>query len=637
MARPSVSPHSFLSKTSSKANENKENREDGNISLERQWNKNADKEEEDNKKVKDSKIEQQQNIEFIRRKYILQNKALAKNNSMMQQKMNEMESRISELIKENMQLRKRTTFRAAELKEYLEEKLSGVESGLMRKFGEVFVEMKKIRQEEKIAANPMLDIFLRILEEEPAYTSTPIASDHGAAGDTGSHWGSEKLPEEQQREPFYLPQGRGYLLKMEATRITAETGEVDLNEHVENEGSEGIAKGPSEKEGEQEELEDLLGQQKSQAPERGLSKEPQDIADQAGPLVSESKDRYQPEAKGEEGNVESSLISKYSSRTPEPAKHSTTNSTSNSRSARHTGKKKAGRPKKQVSQPTLSDARDLDKDMKTNTEKTPEIQGNISTTQKIKASKRPEFDVYREEDGMDRQEQVQQPANQRECSQGEAANNIEKRQEQSENVQEDNENINRRRSARNRKSISYRLPSLSKKMRRESERPVGAVDGITYLSRNGAQVKSESEDEDKIEATPDDEVRKRRLPGEVEPRKRMKRQPLGNVTDETTNRGGDTGNHIKDQTGKGKPIEQPKSYKDRRLTTTTTTTTIQDQQGQNHNNTDQNNVINDASIFDFVDDRQDLRTYKREKSTSRPSIPGIKLLQKNQHKRNTVT
>lgn len=640
MARPSVSPHSFLSKTSSKANENKENIEDGNISLERQWTKKADKEEGENKKLKDSKIEQQQNIEFIRRKYILQNKALAKNNSMMQQKVNEMESKISELIKENMQLRKRTTFRAVELKEYLEEKLSGVESGLMRKFGEVFMEMKKIRQEEKIATNPMLDIFLRILEEEPAYTSTPIASDHGTGPDPRSPWRSRELPKQQHRDSFYPPPGKGFLLKMEATKATAETRKADLNEEMEKEGSERAAKGPSVEEDKYEQLEQLLEEQKDQEPEKELPREMQEIADPSS--VSENRKGSEKEAGGEEQGIQSSLVSKDNFAALEPARRTTTKSARKNQSFRHELKRRAGRPKKKVSQHTVSDVRDHDKGKKTNGEEAPEIQRDISISQRGKATKRPEFDVYREEDGMDREESEHKSASQGERLQGEVLSSIEKTPEQGENQQEDDENINRRRSARNRKSISYALPSLSKKMRRESERPVGAVDGITYLSKNGAQVKSENEEDDKIGAKADDEGGKRTLTLDVEPRKRTKRQPLGNVTDESTNRGGDTEKYINDKKDKVKQIEQPKSYKDRRPSTPTTTstptvTTIPGQQEQDNNSNDREKNINDASIFDFVDDRQDLRTYKRENSTSRPSIPGIKLLQKNQHKRNTVT
>ncbi|CUM62683.1 uncharacterized protein PRCAT00000237001 [Priceomyces carsonii] len=113
-------------------------------------------------------------LESMRTKYVLQNKSLAKSNSLMSSKISDMEQKISELINENLRLRKAKSTKDAETKKDLEETFSRLESSLMLKVDEIFQLLKKMRELEGLNHNPLLDILANL--DRPV-TSTPILSD----------------------------------------------------------------------------------------------------------------------------------------------------------------------------------------------------------------------------------------------------------------------------------------------------------------------------------------------------------------------------------------------------------------------------------------------------------------------------
>jgi shugoshin len=108
-------------------------------------------------------------VELIRTKYILQNKSLARSNSVMLAKINEMETTVGDLINENMRLRKSSNNNG--LKGHLEEKMDLIESNIVEKVNEIFQYLKGIREKEGLMMNPQLDILNTI---NRPITSTPI-------------------------------------------------------------------------------------------------------------------------------------------------------------------------------------------------------------------------------------------------------------------------------------------------------------------------------------------------------------------------------------------------------------------------------------------------------------------------------
>ena len=111
-------------------------------------------------------------VELIRTKYILQNKSLARSNSVMLAKINEMETTVGDLINENMRLRKSSNNNG--LKGHLEEKMDLIESNIVEKVNEIFQYLKGIREKEGLMMNPQLDILNNI---NRPITSTPIDND----------------------------------------------------------------------------------------------------------------------------------------------------------------------------------------------------------------------------------------------------------------------------------------------------------------------------------------------------------------------------------------------------------------------------------------------------------------------------
>ncbi|CAK7894685.1 hypothetical protein CAAN1_02S04082 [[Candida] anglica] len=105
------------------------------------------------------KAQNSQNIDSIRRKYSAQNQTLAKNNSVMLSKITTMESKISELINENMAIRRQKSMKELEVKEKLDQKLRSIEDGLYDKFDEMFQMFRTFREREDLPINTRLEVF----------------------------------------------------------------------------------------------------------------------------------------------------------------------------------------------------------------------------------------------------------------------------------------------------------------------------------------------------------------------------------------------------------------------------------------------------------------------------------------------
>lgn len=111
------------------------------------------------KKVKyDNHLGDDIDVETIRLKYIMQNKSLAKTNSLMLVKMSDMESKISELISENMRLRNTRPPKDLLFRKELEDQIDQIENDIFIKFNDVLQLLKRIRATEGLAANSNLDV-----------------------------------------------------------------------------------------------------------------------------------------------------------------------------------------------------------------------------------------------------------------------------------------------------------------------------------------------------------------------------------------------------------------------------------------------------------------------------------------------
>lgn len=120
--------------------------------------------------VKNEKQEEN-NVELIKTKYFMQNKALAKSNSLMLSKITDMEVKIGRLINENISLRKEKLLKAAEMKKMLEEKISLIEATMFQKFDDFFQFFKNLRKTENLNNNHKLELLSNF--NRPV-TSTPI-------------------------------------------------------------------------------------------------------------------------------------------------------------------------------------------------------------------------------------------------------------------------------------------------------------------------------------------------------------------------------------------------------------------------------------------------------------------------------
>ncbi|KAK6458039.1 uncharacterized protein RJT20DRAFT_28565 [Scheffersomyces xylosifermentans] len=127
-----------------------------------------------NFKENDGINSQDEDIEALKSKFAIQNRSLAKSNSVLSSRISDLEYRVSELINENVKLRKNRNIRDIEGKKQLEDKLGTIESNLFAKFNEIFQFLKNIRSIEELPRNAQLDILSQI--NRPV-TSTPLEGD----------------------------------------------------------------------------------------------------------------------------------------------------------------------------------------------------------------------------------------------------------------------------------------------------------------------------------------------------------------------------------------------------------------------------------------------------------------------------
>lgn len=176
-----------------------------------------------------SKKDQYYNIELIRKKYALQNQSLAKNNSLMMSRVSEMEAKISDLINENMKLRKSKAFQETELKSYLDTALQTIENGVIGKFAEIAQLFSGIRANEGLSTNPLMEFFQRILEFDPQVTSTPTHNPKGYE-DAGSPFSqaARSASNFSKADTFVLPETHDSLkAKPEVNKKLSNLSNVD--------------------------------------------------------------------------------------------------------------------------------------------------------------------------------------------------------------------------------------------------------------------------------------------------------------------------------------------------------------------------------------------------------------------------
>ena len=97
--------------------------------------------------------------EQLKRKYSVQNQTLAKNNSIMLSKLSSMETRLSELISENVSIRRQKSLKEGAIKDTLHKKLLKIEDRLYEKFDDIFQMFQDIRSLEDLPTNPKLELF----------------------------------------------------------------------------------------------------------------------------------------------------------------------------------------------------------------------------------------------------------------------------------------------------------------------------------------------------------------------------------------------------------------------------------------------------------------------------------------------
>lgn len=463
------------------------------------------------------KQENHLNIEMIRKKYTLQNKSLAKNNSMMMLKIAEMESKVSDLINENMTLRKRRTFRDAEFKKKLESKLDVIETGLMLKFDEIMQTLKNIRSSEGITGNPRLDIFKCVLDDEPPSTSTPIESESQKSYINFTSK-SPALPSLKDGS-FTLPKSHVYLQSIDSEPMSFDV--------------------PKSKEQVEEKENMHLDISEVQLAEVPTLEKPSDVINEKPMnLYNESS---------------TDLVSEIKEPGDNPAvdDHEHSAIIENDEFADNQSKKF------EVYRETNVEAKQTEK----------------STMKPKKSESRKKNKSLEIEASMD---------------------------EQDETKREENDPEESRRPSRSRKQVSYKWPSLSKKMRRPSEKFVDAV-----------VVKNEEVElaDPKIKQEHEQQGMRKRNTEDLDAdnaklTKKSKRQPLSNVTNKSNNEA----NSRRSFSGELKTTKLNQKVNN----------AFQDEAHVSDNSSTQigkNDIYEDPSIFDF-DDGKPLKTYRKKKNNS---------------------
>lgn len=542
MARPSVSSQSLVDLASSKIQSKKETKcyEEHNPPASSFSDHEITQEPINNKGLK-NKQEQHKNIELIRKKYTLQNKSLAKNNSLMMLRISEMEAKVSDLINENMLLRKRRTFKDAELKKQLESKLVTLETGLMHKFGEIFEMLKGVRMKEGIPENPQLDVFKNLLDEAPTATSTPI-EEVAEIENSPFVLNTRSFGQPLKDDSFTLPKSHLYL-------HTADKGSrqptVTERKSIEERESDSV----------ETRQKDKIDRVKDNSVDNILLQG----LENASPM--QDINIYEPK-KAEKQDTEAMEF---------PQKLSTPNPKIRSKESR-----------------TFDVYNDKDKnndgiDILSNKKesKRTKVSGKAAQKQVVIAQDDPPIkEEVRQEDA---QEEVQ-----KEGQEGDQADGQDEGQE------------GNRRPSRNRKPVSYKWPSLSKKMRRQSEKFVDAVivpDEEEPSVDSSIKKENQSHNERKRTKGTDNT--------ENSSSKRSKRPPLGNVTLANNNKT----NSRKENTDTKHNALNTKVLQD--------TNDENDEVVQSKMNIQiERDEKNDASIFDFDDANKPPKTYKKRKQGS---------------------
>ena len=541
MARPSVSSQSLVDLASSKIQSKKETKgyDEHNPPASSFSDHEITQEAINNKGLK-NKQEQHKNIELIRKKYTLQNKSLAKNNSLMMLRISEMEAKVSDLINENMLLRKRRTYKDAELKKQLESKLGNLETGLMHKFSEIFEMLKGVRMNEGIPENPRLDVFKNFVDEAPSATSTPI-EEIAEIGNSPFVFNTRSLAQPLKDDSFTLPKSHLYLHTADKGNRQPAVAERDSIEERESDSVEMREK---------DKIDPVKDSSVSDFPPQGL--------ENTSPMHNKIHELKKA------GKQDSEAVDF-------PHKLSTANKKIQSKESR-----------------TFDVYNDKDKtngiDILSNKKdsKRTKISGRAAQKQLVIAQDDPPI-----------KEEVRQEDAQEEDTQEDAQEEVQ------EEGQEEGQGGSRRPS-RSRKPVSYKWPSLSKKMRRQSEKFVDAVivpDEEEPTVDSSIKQESQSHNERKRTKGNDNT--------ESNSSKRSKRQPLGNVTLANNN--------------KTNSRKENADTKDKALNTKVF-------QGLNDENDKavkskmgiqvEKDEKNDPSIFDFDDVNKPPKTYKKRKQGS---------------------
>lgn len=539
MARPSVSSQSLVDLASSKIQSKKETKgyDEHNPPASSFSDHEITQEPINNKGLK-NKQEQHKNIELIRKKYTLQNKSLAKNNSLMMLRISEMEAKVSDLINENMLLRKRRTYKDAELKKQLESKLVNLETGLMHKFSEIFEMLKGVRMNEGIPENPRLDVFKNFFDEAPSATSTPI-EEVAEIGNSPFVFNTRSLAQPLKDNSFTLPKSHLYLHTADKGSRQPTVAERDSIEERESDSVEMREK-------------DKIDPVKDSSVSNILLQGLENTSSMHNIKIHEPK---------KAGKQDTEAVDF-------PQKLSTPNKKIQSKESR-TFDVFNDKDKNNDGIDILSNKKDS---------KRTKISGRVAQKQlEIAQDDPPIKEEVRQEDAQD--EDTQEDTQEEGQEEGQGGS---------------------RRPSRSRKPVSYKWPSLSKKMRRQSEK---FVDAVIVPDEEEPSVDSSIKQESQSH------YERKRTKGndntENNSSKRSKRQPLGNVTLASNNKTNSRKENAdtKDKALNTKVVQSLNDGNDKVVKSKMGIQVERDEK-------------NDPSIFDFDDVNKPPKTYKKRKQGS---------------------
>lgn len=115
-----------------------------------------------------------QDLSHVQRTYVLQNQALARNNSVLMSRILEMEARLNSVVNENMTLRTLRNSKDLEVRKEVESLLRYVELEVLGKVGEICHVLATVRHRDMLPENPVLKQVALIVGSSAPATSTPI-------------------------------------------------------------------------------------------------------------------------------------------------------------------------------------------------------------------------------------------------------------------------------------------------------------------------------------------------------------------------------------------------------------------------------------------------------------------------------